>query len=143
MTASAADGPLCALLDTGRSRRLTSSSRKRRCRTHASSLPTHTHTRVANRPAPLQAESNPYKIRRSTTGHKSWTQLEEGEDSSASTRTSQNGFDIDSPTARAIKRRTFALLRVPYGPRRSAPAGTGFPILVAHRPYAAALQGCA
>ena len=30
--------------------------------------------------AKAQSEDNPYKIRRSTTGHKSWTQLDEDED---------------------------------------------------------------
>ena len=60
-------------------------------------------------------QSNPYSIRPSTTGHKSWTQGGEGE--TASTRTSLNGFDVNSPTAMAVKRRAFDLLRIPYDER--------------------------
>jgi len=58
-----------------------------------------------------QASDNPYKIRRSTTGHKSWTQEEPAENEN-SERTSENAFDIDSPVARAVKRRAFSLLRI-------------------------------
>ena len=53
---------------------------------------------------------NPYSIRPSTTGHKSWT--EGGGDSTSSVRTSMNGFDLSSPAARAIKARAFEILRV-------------------------------
>lgn len=56
--------------------------------------------------------SNPWKIQRSTTGHESWSDSNEGREEVASTRTSMNGFDVDSPTAMAIKRRVFSLLRV-------------------------------
>ena len=59
-----------------------------------------------------QSKDNPYSIRPSTTGHKSWTQG--GEAEVASTRTSHNGFDVDSPTAMAVKRRAFELLRIDY-----------------------------
>ena len=59
-----------------------------------------------------QSKENPYSIRPSTTGHKSWTQG--GEGSVATTRTSHNGFDVDSPTAMSVKKRAFDLLRIPY-----------------------------
>lgn len=62
--------------------------------------------------AKAKAKSNPYSIRPSTTGHKSWTQG--GESETATTRTSENGFDVDSPTAVKVKQRAFDLLRIPY-----------------------------
>jgi len=57
--------------------------------------------------------TNPYSVRPSTTGHKSWT--DDGGASKANTnptRTSENGFDIDSAAALAAKRRAFQLLRI-------------------------------
>jgi len=57
-----------------------------------------------------QSEENPYSLRPSTTGHKSWT--EGGEGNVNSQRTSENGFDISSPTAIAVKRRAFELARL-------------------------------
>ena len=60
-----------------------------------------------------QSEKNPYRLRPSTTGHKSWTQG--GESSTNTKRTSLNGFDISSPTGKRIKRRAFQLARIePY-----------------------------
>lgn len=62
---------------------------------------------------PQDTEANPYALRPSTTGHKSWT--EGGEASTNSKRTSLNGFDVSSPTSAAIKRRAFALAKIdPY-----------------------------
>jgi prolyl 4-hydroxylase len=60
-------------------------------------------------------KSNPYSMRPSTVGHQSWTQGD-GASSSASTRTSENAFDIDSPTARRLKDRAWKLLKLagPY-----------------------------
>ena len=54
-----------------------------------------------------------YSIRRSTTGHKSWTQ-EGGNTKSAqnSQRTSLNGFDIATDASKRVKRRAFELLRI-------------------------------
>lgn len=69
--------------------------------------------------------TNPYKIRRSTTGHKSWTQ-EDPEQNENSDRTSENAFDIDSETARNVKRRAFSLLRVK---EYSEPMADGIQIL--------------
>lgn len=58
-------------------------------------------------------KANPYALRPSTTGHKSWT--DGGEASTNSQRTSLNGFDVSSPTSAAIKRRAFALAKIdPY-----------------------------
>jgi hypothetical protein len=60
-----------------------------------------------------QDEKNPYRLRPSTTGHKSWTQG--GEKSTNSRRTSLNGFDISSSNGKRIKRRAFQLARIkPY-----------------------------
>jgi len=58
--------------------------------------------------------SNPYSIRPSTVGHKAWTQGE-GIKNTDSTRTSENGFDVDSPTARKLKQRAWKLLRLSGG----------------------------
>jgi hypothetical protein len=76
----------------------------------------HVHNFLSEKEANLlvkkaQAKDNPYSIRPSTTGHKSWTQG--GESSVASTRTSHNGFDVSSETAMAVKHRAFDLLRIP------------------------------
>ena len=54
-------------------------------------------------------------IRRSTTGHNSWTEEGGNPDDAKvqnSQRTSLNGFDIATPASRAIKRRAFELLRI-------------------------------
>jgi len=60
-----------------------------------------------------QSPDNPYSLRPSTTGHKSWT--EGGQKNTNSQRTSLNGFDISSPTSMAIKKRGFDLLKIsPY-----------------------------
>jgi hypothetical protein len=56
------------------------------------------------------AKNNPYALRPSTTGHKSWT--EGGDKSTNSQRTSLNGFDISSATGFAVKRRAFELARI-------------------------------
>jgi prolyl 4-hydroxylase len=58
--------------------------------------------------------NNPYSLRRSTTGHKSWTEVteEEKEEITSSQRTSENGFVLSTPEAQAIKKRAFDLLRV-------------------------------
>lgn len=62
---------------------------------------------------PQDTKANPYALRPSTTGHKSWT--DGGEASTNSQRTSLNGFDVSSPTSAAIKRRAFALAKIdPY-----------------------------
>ena len=56
---------------------------------------------------------NPYHLRPSTTGHKSWTQG--GDKSTNNRRTSENGFDVSSETGKRIKRRAFQLARIdPY-----------------------------
>lgn len=58
---------------------------------------------------------NPYSVRRSTTGHVSWTEQkteEEVKKAQSDTRTSENGFDIDSPTAKEVKARAWQLLRL-------------------------------
>ena len=57
--------------------------------------------------------SNPYRMRRSTTGTESWTS-EVGDPEVISDRTSENAFDVDSPNAMRILRRCFDLLRVPW-----------------------------
>lgn len=61
------------------------------------------------------SSNNPYSIRPSTVGHQSWTQGS-GASSTDNTRTSENGFDLDSPTARRLKDRAWKLLRLsgPY-----------------------------
>ena len=55
--------------------------------------------------------SNPYSFRPSTTGAEAWSpnQVNHRERD----RTSENAFDVDSPTAKSIFRRGFALLRLP------------------------------
>jgi prolyl 4-hydroxylase len=59
-------------------------------------------------------KNNPYSLRRSTTGHKSWTEVteEEKEEITSSQRTSENGFVLSTPAAQAVKKRAFDLLRV-------------------------------
>eukprot|EP00927_Polykrikos_kofoidii_P076557 TRINITY_DN73627_c0_g1_i1.p1 TRINITY_DN73627_c0_g1~~TRINITY_DN73627_c0_g1_i1.p1 ORF type:complete len:474 (-),score=56.80 TRINITY_DN73627_c0_g1_i1:104-1399(-) len=54
---------------------------------------------------------NPYSVRRSTTGHLDWTQSEDKPET-ASTRTSDNGFDVSSSTSHKIKQRAWQLLRM-------------------------------
>lgn len=56
-------------------------------------------------------KSNPYSIRPSTVGHQAWNQGA-GKDATNPTRTSENAFDLDSPTARKIKDRAWKLLRL-------------------------------
>ena len=45
------------------------------------------------------------------------SQTQGGEGETATTRTSLNGFDVDSQTAKDVKHRAFSLLRIPYDER--------------------------
>lgn len=60
-----------------------------------------------------QDPANPYALRPSTTGHKSWT--EGGQKNVNNKRTSLNSFDVSSTTSDIVKRRAFQLLKIdPY-----------------------------
>jgi len=71
-------------------------------------------------------KSNPYSIRPSTVGHESWTQGS-GAKAKTSQRTSENAFDVNSPTAVRLKDRAWRLLRLsgPY----DEPMADGFQVL--------------
>eukprot|EP00501_MAST-03F_sp_TOSAG23-6_P002450 GSMAST32.ASY1.ANO1.2559.1 assembled CDS len=56
--------------------------------------------------------SNPHKLQKSTVGPEHWK--EGTRKNFATDRTSNNAFDIQSETARRVKRRSFELLRIPY-----------------------------
>eukprot|EP00658_Telonema_sp_P-2_P072228 TRINITY_DN6139_c0_g1_i4.p1 TRINITY_DN6139_c0_g1~~TRINITY_DN6139_c0_g1_i4.p1 ORF type:complete len:357 (-),score=47.93 TRINITY_DN6139_c0_g1_i4:260-1330(-) len=62
-------------------------------------------------------QSNPYSMRPSTTGHKSWVEDQSEEEKAASRgsqRTSQNAFVINGEIPQRVRQRAFRLLRLPW-----------------------------
>ena len=63
------------------------------------------------------SKDNPYSMRPSTTGHKSWVEDQSKEEkaaSQASKRTSENAFVIDGAVPTRVRKRAFELLRMPW-----------------------------
>lgn len=56
---------------------------------------------------------NEHSMRPSTVGAQSWTQ-KGGKDAKSRSRTSENAWDVSSPVAMPIKKRSFELLRLKY-----------------------------